>query len=281
MIIFNNIKELKAHLKKQKLEGKTIGLVPTMGFLHAGHLSLISKAKQENNIVVVSIFVNPTQFGPNEDYERYPRNLEKDFELSQGAGADIIFNPEVKEMYPENYYTYVEVTGITELLCGISRPGHFKGVTTVVSKLFNIISPDKAYFGQKDAQQCVVIKKMVKDLNLDIDIIVCPIIREKDGLALSSRNVYLNEKEKEQATVLYQSLEKAKEKIEKNERNSKIIKELIRKIINEKELAKTEYIEIVDLETLKEVKEIKGSILIALAVKFGRTRLIDNLMMEV
>ncbi|MGD9677987.1 MAG: pantoate--beta-alanine ligase [Vulcanibacillus sp.] len=281
MIIFSKVSETKTYLKKQHLEGKSIGLVPTMGFLHLGHLSLISKAAKENDLVVVSIFVNPTQFGPNEDYERYPRNIERDLELSQEAGADIIFSPEVCEMYPENYNTYVEVKELTELLCGASRPGHFKGVTTIVTKLFNIILPNKAYFGQKDAQQCEVINKMVNDLNFDTEIIICPIIREKDGLALSSRNVYLSEEERKQAPIIYQALSAAKGKIEEGEKRAELIKKFIREKIIEKDLAKIEYIEIVDIEKLNRMEVIKGNILIAVAVKFGSTRLIDNILMEV
>lgn len=281
MILHKEIDELRKYLKENKSQGKSIGLVPTMGFLHEGHISLINKAAEENDIVVVSIFVNPTQFGPNEDFEDYPRDLSKDMEISQKAGANIIFAPSVNEMYPHDYNTYVEVEKITELLCGSSRPVHFKGVTTVVSKLFNIINPNKAYFGQKDAQQSIVIKRMVQDLNIDIDIEVCPIIRESDGLAKSSRNVYLNTDERKEAIILSESLLTAKNLINSGEHDVTIIKNKIRDMLNSKPLANIEYIEILDGVNLDKIKILEGKVLIALAVKFGNTRLIDNIIIEV
>jgi len=281
MLIFTNIDEIKSYLKEKKKLGKTVGLVPTMGFLHKGHRFLINNAKGENDIVVVSIFVNPTQFGMGEDFDKYPRNLANDQLLAAEAGADLIFAPSIEEMYPKGYQTFIEVNDLTKTLCGKSRPTHFRGVTTVVSKLFNIINPNKAYFGQKDAQQVIVIKRMVKDLNMDIDIVICPIIREADGLAMSSRNVYLSKEAREQATALSYSLNSARELIIKGERDAEIIKNNIIKIIKQKPLANIDYVSIVDTETLYDVEHIDGTILIALAVKFVETRLIDNIIVEV
>jgi len=281
MKVYKNIDEIKAYLRKQQKDGKTIGFVPTMGYLHKGHLSLIEKAAGENDIVVVSVFVNPTQFGAGEDFERYPRDLERDIALAAEAGADVLFAPEAEEMYPAGYQTYVEVEEITKHLCGKSRPGHFRGVATVVTKLFNIVGPERAYFGQKDAQQAIVIKRMVKDLNMDVSIVVCPIIREKDGLAMSSRNVYLNQEERKQALVLWQSLNHCKTLIEKGERNAAKLKDEIENMIRGKPLARIDYVSIVDAETLEEVDILKSKTLVALAVKFGKTRLIDNILVEV
>ncbi len=280
MKLFYKIDDLRVYLRERIQEKKTIGFVPTMGYLHDGHISLIDKAVKENSIVVVSIFVNPTQFGPNEDYDTYPRDLDRDLKILKEAGADVIFIPEIKEMYPEKHNTYVEVEGITNSLCGASRPVHFKGVTTIVAKLLNIITPNRVYFGQKDAQQCTVVKKMVKDLNFDVEIIICPIIREKDGLALSSRNVYLDEEERKEASVLFQALMKAKEKIESGEKKSELIKELIYNTISKKKLASIEYVEIIDEDTLESIDVIKGDVLIALAVNFRETRLIDNIVVR-
>ncbi len=281
MKVYKNIDEIKAYLRKQQKDGKTIGFVPTMGYLHKGHLSLIEKAAGENDIVVVSVFVNPTQFGAGEDFERYPRDLERDIALAAEAGADVLFAPEAEEMYPAGYQTYVEVEEITKHLCGKSRPGHFRGVATVVTKLFNIVGPERAYFGQKDAQQAIVIKRLVKDLNMDVSIVVCPIIREKDGLAMSSRNVYLNQEERKQALVLWQSLNHCKTLIEKGERNAAKLKDEIENMIRGKPLARIDYVSIVDAETLEEVDILKSKTLVALAVKFGKTRLIDNILVEV
>ena len=217
-MIIESIQGLREYLKEGRKQGKTIGFVPTMGFLHEGHLSLIRRAKSENDIVVVSDFVNPTQFAPDEDFDSYPRNIEMDEKLATSAGADVIFHPSVEEMYPAGSSTFVEVEGsITKVLCGASRPSHFRGVTTVVAMLFNIVQPDKAYFGQKDAQQAAVLIKMVRDLQMDLQIVVCPIIRETDGLAMSSRNTYLSDEERKQALVLNQSLLKAKNSFENGE----------------------------------------------------------------
>lgn len=281
MKIIKSIKEMKEVIAKEKANGNTIGFVPTMGYLHDGHLSLMKKAKEENDIVVVSIFVNPIQFGQGEDYEVYPRDIERDSKLAESVGVDYIFAPEVKEMYPKGYNTFVEVLGVTDKLCGASRPGHFRGVTTVVMKLFNIVTPDKAYFGQKDAQQVYVIKQMVRDLNMAVKIISCPIVREHDGLAMSSRNTYLSEEERKQALILSKSLFWAKDMINKGERNAKTLIEGIKSMINEMPLADIDYVEIIDYDTFREVEKLKGNILIALAVRIGKTRLIDNILVEV
>jgi len=281
MKIFNRIDEIKSYLRQKQKEDRTIGFVPTMGYLHEGHLSLIRRAKDENDIAIVSIFVNPTQFGPNEDYETYPRDLDRDVRLAEEAGASVIFAPEVKEMYPDGYKTFIEVTDLSETLCGASRPGHFRGAATVVMKLLNIVRPDKAYFGQKDAQQAVIMQRMVRDLNHDTEIVVCPIIREKDGLAMSSRNVYLNDEERKQAVVLSKSLNMAADLISKGERDAGKIKEAITAMIKEKDLAVIDYVSIVNYETMKDLDKISGKVLVALAVKFGKTRLIDNIIVEV
>jgi len=272
----NTISEIRQITKEWKAKGFSIGFVPTMGYLHEGHKSLIEKARVENDKVVVSIFVNPTQFGPNEDFEKYPRDLEKDAALCSDAGADLIFAPEVNEMYPEGSHTFVDVEGITEGLCGEKRPGHFRGVCIVVSKLFNIVSPHRAYFGEKDAQQLAVIKRMVNDLNFDIEVKGCPIIREEDGLAKSSRNTYLSAEERIAARVLSRSLNKGKEALSKGERDSDNLKNIILNELNSEPLAKIDYVEIVDSSTLKSIKNIEKPILTAMAVYIGKTRLIDN-----
>ncbi len=274
------IHEMRKIIENEKQRGKTIGFVPTMGYLHEGHISLVKRAKAENDVVVVSIFVNPTQFGVNEDYDVYPRDLKRDKELSEAGGAEYIFHPTVEEMYPNGYQTYVEVFGITDKLCGASRPGHFKGVTTVVNKLFQIVSPNKAYFGLKDAQQVAVIQKMVKDLNMNVEIVPCPIIRESDGLAMSSRNVNLTPTDRQAALVLSRSLFNAKSLIEAGTRDAVELFGVIEDNIEEETSIKVDYIKIVDFETLEEVKEIKGKVLIALAAKVGKVRLIDNIIME-
>lgn len=283
MSLIKKIDELKDEIKKESA-GKdlTIGFVPTMGFLHSGHMSLIKRAKKENDLVVVSVFVNPTQFAPGEDLESYPRDIEKDYKNSIEAGADIIFNPDASEMYPEESSTFVLVEGdITEKLCGRSRPTHFKGVTTIVAKLFNIIKPTSAYFGQKDAQQVAVIEKMVRDLNFDVDIIACELIREEDGLAMSSRNVYLNKEERSQALILSKSLLGVKELFLNGEKNSSKLIEYLVSQLNTKDLAEIDYIEILDAKNLKEIDFIDRKALVALAVRFGNTRLIDNIYLEV
>ncbi|MBL7196630.1 MAG: pantoate--beta-alanine ligase [Candidatus Omnitrophica bacterium] len=262
-----------------KRSGKTIGFVSTMGYLHEGHLSLIRKARQDCKVVVVSIFVNPLQFGPREDLRKYPRDLNRDIALCKRY-TDILFFPNAKAMYPEDFLTSVEVRDLSNILCGASRPGHFKGVTTVVNKLFNIVLPDIAYFGQKDAQQAVIIKKMVKDLNMPIEIKVLPIVREYDGLAMSSRNAYLTSQERKDAIVLYKSLILARKLVKKGSINCKNIISKIRKLILKAKTAKIDYINIVNPKTLSPLKIIKKEALILLAVFIGKTRLIDNMIIR-
>lgn len=282
MKILNTIKDMRIAVKEAQRNGKTIGFVPTMGYLHEGHLSLVRRAREENDLVIVSIFVNPTQFGEGEGFETYPRDLERDSNLVESAGADIVFAPAVAEMYPLGAATYVEIASdITGKLCGASRPGHFKGVTTIVTKLFNIVTPDRAYFGQKDAQQVAVIEQMVRDLYLGVEIVPCPIVREEDGLAMSSRNTYLTNDERKAAVILSTALAKAQEMIKDGERNALEIRKVITEKINSEPLSQIDYIEIVNARTLEPIEEIKGSLLIALAVKIGKTRLIDNIRLEV
>ena len=268
------MQRLSSSLKEQS---KKIGLVPTMGFLHEGHLSLIGIAKKNSDVVVVSIFVNPTQFGSNEDYNGYPRDLARDKKLLEKREVDILFIPRLKDMYPNGYTTYVEVEKLSRVLCGKSRPIHFRGVTTIVAKLFNIVRPDIAVFGGKDAQQAIIIKRMVKDLNFPVKIITGPTIREQDGLAVSSRNTYLSEAERKDAPVLHQALLLAKNLIEKGETDVNKIVSSIKKLIQKKKSAKIDYISIVRKDTLKPVSRIQGEVLIALAVRFGEARLIDNI----
>lgn len=277
--IVKTIEEVRKYVKAWRREGLSVGLVPTMGFLHEGHRSLIERAAKENDRVVVSDFVNPTQFGPNEDFESYPRDIEKDAALCSDAGAAVIFNPEAEEMY-SNALTKVSVDKITKVLCGKTRPIHFDGVCTVVSKLFNIVTPDRAYFGQKDAQQLCVVRKMVKDLNFDIEIVSCPIIREADGLAKSSRNTYLNEEERKAALCLSRSLRIGRELIENGEHSAEAVKAAIRAEIEKEPLAKIDYVEIVSFDTLESVESISEPVLAAIAVYIGKTRLIDNFITE-
>lgn len=279
MKVVKTVDEVRKIVKQWRSEGLSVGLVPTMGYLHEGHKSLIVKAVSENDRVVVSDFVNPTQFGPNEDFETYPRDIDADSKLCEEAGADIIFNPEADEMYQDTL-TNINMVGITEVLCGKTRPIHFNGVCTVVGKLFNIVAPDRAYFGQKDAQQLCVIRKMVKDLNFDIEIIGCPIVREADGLAKSSRNTYLNSEERQAALCLSKSLEAAKKLISEGETDTATIIAKAKEIINSEPLAKIDYVEIVNLNTLKTIDTIEKPLLMAEAVYIGKTRLIDNFIME-
>ena len=277
MYLVKNTNKMNAMMIKAKQEDKSIGFVPTMGYLHKGHISLIKQATLENDLVVVSIFVNPSQFGPHEDYEKYPRNIERDMDMAKKAGADVIFYPEVSEIYPIDFKTTIHIGGLSEKLCGASRPTHFDGVATVVNKLFHIVKPDRAYFGQKDAQQVAVIKQMVKDLHMKVAIIPCPIIRDEDGLALSSRNVFLNIGERNAALVLYGSLSYARKLIQEGELSAAKIKKEILKMIMLEPLVIVDYIEIVDARSLEEVKDISLGNLIALAVKIGEIRLIDNI----
>lgn len=280
MQIVKTIEEVRKTVKQWKKEGLSVGLVPTMGFLHEGHKSLIERAVKENDKVVVSDFVNPTQFGPTEDLASYPRDLDRDAKLCEEAGAALLFNPEPEEMYFPDRTTSVTMEGITKELCGKSRPIHFNGVCTVVSKLFHIVTPDKAYFGEKDAQQLAVIKRMVRDLNFDIEIVGCPIIREEDGLAKSSRNTYLNEEERKAAVILNQSLRLGKEMIAQGEKDAGKVKDAIVRKLETQSLARIDYVEIVDFNTMEPVSEIKGMVLTAIAVYIGKTRLIDNFILN-
>lgn len=280
MILVKTINEVRQQIKKWKSEGKTVGFVPTMGYLHEGHASLIEKSVKENDKTVVSIFVNPMQFGMGEDLESYPRDLDRDCDLCRKLGADIVFNPESDEMYRENFCTYVDMSVLTEELCGLSRPVHFRGVQTVVMKLFNIVTPDRAYFGQKDAQQLAIIKKMVSDLNMDIEIVGCPIVREEDGLAKSSRNTYLSKEERQAALVLSRALKKGKELVDSGAKNAASVIDVIKREIMAEPLAEIDYVKIVDSLTMQPLDVIDRPILCAIAVRIGRgdkkTRLIDN-----
>lgn len=278
MRIVKKIAKVKRIIKQQKNKGKTIGFVPTMGYLHEGHLSLTRIARRKSQFVVVSIFVNPIQFGPKEDLNRYPKNLKRDMKLLKKEGVDLIFYPYIKEMYPSDYKTYVEVKDLSRILCGVSRSHHFRGVTTVVLKLFNIIKPDIAIFGQKDYQQAVIIKKMVKDLDLNVKILTGKTIREKDGLAMSSRNTYLNLRKRKNATVLYKSLKSVKQAHRRGFCNSTKAINTIKKMIKEKS-GKIDYVQTIDKDTLNPVKKLRKGTLIALAVYFGKTRLIDNIVL--
>ncbi|MBI4844973.1 MAG: pantoate--beta-alanine ligase [Candidatus Omnitrophica bacterium] len=281
MKIVRDIKEMRQISKKERSKGNIIGFVPTMGYLHQGHISLAEKSVKECEITVMSIYVNPLQFGPQEDFLRYPRNLKKDMELAKKAGVDYLFVPNDSQMYPVPFLSAVEVNTISEGLCGKLRPGHFKGVATVVNKLFNIVEPDIAYFGQKDAQQAAIIKKMAFDLNMPVKIKVLPIVREKDGLAMSSRNTYLNQLERKDAVILYESLRKACSLIEKGERRSAVIAGQMKRLINKVESARISYIAIVDAEDLRELKIIKNNTLIAVAGFVGKVRLIDNIVIKI
>lgn len=280
MQIIKSKSALRAELAKARRAGKTIGFVPTMGYLHAGHLSLMTAAKAENDLAIASIFVNPTQFGPNEDFATYPRDLERDANLAESVGIDIIFAPEVEEMYQPDALTYVEVSNLDQNLCGARRPGHFRGVCTVVTKLFNIVQPDRAYFGQKDAQQVIIIKKMVTDLDQPVEVITMPTVREADGLAMSSRNKYLNPAERQAALVLSKSLQQAQELLNSGETNAATIRQTMTEMITAEPLARIDYISIVSTRTVTDIEQIAGPTLIALAVFIGKTRLIDNLMWE-
>lgn len=279
MQVTTTVAETRALVKSWKKEGKTVGLVPTMGYLHEGHASLIRKCREENNIVVVSVFVNPTQFGPNEDLEAYPRDFQRDSALCESLGADLIFHPEPEEMY-QDPCAYVSIETLSENLCGRTRPIHFRGVCTVVSKLFHIVAPDKAYFGQKDAQQLAIIRKMVRDLNFDIEIVGCPIIREEDGLAKSSRNTYLNPQERQAALCLSRAVKRGQALIAPGMDSEAVLSEM-RKIIEAEPLAKIDYVSMVDALTMKDVEKVDRDVLVAMAVYIGKTRLIDNFSYEV
>ena len=276
MEIIRSISEMKT-LRKQ-CTGE-VGLVPTMGYLHDGHLQLVRNAKRDNPVAVVSIFVNPMQFTPNEDFKTYPRDLERDCKLLRSVGADVVFAPSDSDMYPKGYNTWVSVQGITQYLEGQSRPTHFQGVTTVCNKLFNIVQPDKAYFGQKDAQQALVIQKMVRELNMNLEIIVCPTVREADGLAMSSRNTYLTPQERPAASVLYRSLMLARDLYAGGERDAAKIKSAMTALVSQVPAASIDYVSIADIDSLTEVEKISGRILVSLAVRIGKPRLIDNIVL--
>lgn len=281
MKITGSVKEVRSVVKEWRKQGLSVGFVATMGYLHEGHKSLIERANKENDKVVVSIFVNPMQFGPTEDLESYPRDLERDSIVCEDAGANLIFHPEPSEMYAEDFCTFVDMNGLTKGLCGKTRPIHFRGVCTVVNKLFNIVKPDRAYFGQKDAQQLAVIKRMVRDLNMDIEVVGCPIVREEDGLAKSSRNTYLSAEERKAATILNKSLTKGKELVLAGERDSDKVINAIKSVLDTEPLAKIDYVEVVDSLSIEKIDKIEKSVLVAIAVYIGKTRLIDNFIFEV
>lgn len=276
MQVVKTIQEVRDIVKAWRREGLTVGLVPTMGYLHEGHQSLIARSVAENDRTVVSVFVNPIQFGPTEDLEAYPRDLERDKALVERTGGDLVFNPEPQEMYPPHFTTFVDTTETTELLCGARRAGHFRGVCTVVTKLLNIVKPDRAYFGQKDAQQLSTVRRMVRDLDMDVEIVPCPIIREEDGLAKSSRNTYLNAVERKAALILSKSLRLGRDAVERGERDAKKVTAIISDSLLTEPMAKVDYVEVVDLENVQRVDKIEGETLVAIAVYIGKTRLIDN-----
>ena len=278
MKVYKGISELRNTIASIKKNSRLIGFIPTMGYLHEGHVSLIRKARLDTDCVVVSIFVNPIQFGPKEDFKRYPRDLDRDLKLCKANAVDIVFAPEAESIFPEDFLTYVNVEGLSDVLCGSSRPGHFKGVTTIVAKLFNIVRPNIAYFGQKDAQQAVVIEKMVKDLNMPLRIRVMPTVREKDGLAM--RNIYLKPEERKEALSLYKSLKLAEELYKKGERNPEAIISKMRNLILRHRDLNIDYISIVDINTLKTIDRISGKALVAVAAWVGKTRLIDNVVLK-
>lgn len=277
MQVIKTVAQMKE--SRYQVEG-SVGFVPTMGFLHEGHVSLVERSVRDNEVTIASIFVNPTQFGPSEDFESYPRDTERDLAMLKAAGTDIVFMPEPLDMYPEGFASWVEVGDITSVLEGASRPTHFRGVTTVVAKLFNIVRPDRAYFGQKDAQQLAVISKMVKDLDMNLEVVRCPTVREPDGLAMSSRNSYLEPGERETAPVLYQSLLLAEKLWKDGENNAETIRQKMKELISEKSVAEIDYISIADALTLKELDNIEPPALVSLAVKIGKPRLIDNTLLE-
>ncbi|WP_231684711.1 pantoate--beta-alanine ligase [Phosphitispora fastidiosa] len=281
MKVIEMIAEMKEFVTKVKRQGKTIGFVPTMGFLHEGHLTLMRKAAEKTDFVVASIFVNPLQFGAGEDFEEYPRDLERDLRLAESAGVNLMFTPGVTEMYPSGYGTTVEVGSLTDKLCGRSRPGHFRGVTTVVTKLFNIVEPDIAFFGQKDAQQAAILNKMAADLNMNLEIKVVPIVRETDGLAMSSRNKYLSPEERKAALVLSQGLELARNFVAAGARNTADLISEITDFINREPRARIDYVEVLSFPGFSETENMHGQVIIALAVFIGGTRLIDNMVLEV
>lgn len=276
MNIAATIEEVRSQVSQWRKEGLSVGLVPTMGYLHEGHKSLIDKAVEQNDRVVVSVFVNPIQFGSGEDLATYPRDLDRDAALCENAGADLIFHPEPENMYFDDFCTFIDMDGLTKGLCGKTRPTHFRGVCTVVGKLFNIVAPDRAYFGQKDAQQLAVIRRMVRDLNFNLEIVGCPIIREEDGLAKSSRNTYLSPEERKAAVILHKGLSEGEALVRSGETNAARVKQAIREVIESEPLAKIDYVELVDFDNMEEIDTLKKPFLAAVAVYIGKTRLIDN-----
>jgi pantoate--beta-alanine ligase len=280
MEVAKTIESVRSLVKTVRSEGKKVGLVPTMGALHIGHISLIEAAARDCDHVAVSIFVNPTQFGPDEDFEKYPRPLEADLKICRRAGVDVVFAPAADVIYPGENLTWVSVEKLTEPMCGRSRPGHFRGVTTICAKLFNIVTPDAAYFGQKDAQQAIVIRRMVADLNMPLEIVICPTIREASGLAVSSRNQYLSAQQKKDAAKIYQSLQECRRMIETGTTETQRIVARMQEILQQVPSMEIEYISIVDAETLESIEQIAGKILVAVAVKLGPARLIDNIMVD-
>ena len=280
MELISKVKDMQVKSEALRRAGKRIGFVPTMGYFHEGHLALMRKARKLSEVVVVSIFVNPTQFGPQEDYQRYPRDLDRDLKMAAAEGVDIVFAPKVEEMYPEGYQTYVEVSELSRPLCGASRPGHFRGVATVVLKLFNIVKPHLALFGEKDYQQLQVIKRMVRDLNLEIEIVSHPIVREPDGLAMSSRNTYLSPEERRSALCLYRALELARRRVSEGQKDVPTLKAELEAFISSHPFTRIDYVEFRDPETLEEKSLVEGPTLLALAVFVGKARLIDNTILE-
>lgn len=280
MQIVTTIQEVRTQIKEWKRQGLTIGFVPTMGYLHEGHASLMKCAKKECDKVVASIFVNPMQFGANEDLDSYPRDLEADAKLCDSIGVDLIFHPEVEEMYTDAFCSFVDMNGLTKELCGKSRPIHFRGVCTVVNKLFNIVTPDKAFFGQKDAQQLAVIRRMVTDLNMDVEIVGCPIIREEDGLAKSSRNTYLNEQERKAALILSQTIRLGEQLVKEGMEDANQLVAAMKENLAKEPLARVDYVDAVSMDTIEKVDKIEGTVLVAMAVYIGKTRLIDNFIVE-
>ena len=282
IIIVKTVDEVRKYVKEWRKNGETVGLVPTMGFLHAGHQSLINKSVEDNDRTVVSVFVNPMQFGPTEDLEAYPRDINHDAALCEETGADLIFNPEPDEMYKDGFVSFVDMNGLTNHLCGLSRPVHFRGVCTVVSKLFNIVCPDRAYFGQKDAQQLAVIKRMVIDLNMPLDIVGCPIVREADGLAMSSRNTYMNAEERQAALILSKSIQLGQKLVEDGERSASVVRDKMIQLLESEPMADVEYVNVVNNLTMEDIETVEGDILVAIAVKINnKVRLIDNFLMTV
>lgn len=280
MKFITNIKEMRRFSNEARKNGKTIAFAPTMGFLHDGHASLLKKARDMGDVLVMSIFVNPAQFGPSEDYAVYPKDIKRDMALAEANKVDVVFNPAVDEMYPHGFQTYVNTEELSRHLCGLSRPGHFRGVATVVAKFFNIVQPDKAIFGEKDFQQAVIIKRMAQDLNMGVDIITMPTVREADGLAMSSRNSYLNKEERAAAACLYSAVKKARGIFDGGVRNANVILKEARSVIEAEPLAAIDYVKVCDIDTLDDLKEIADKAVLALAVKIGKTRLIDNAILD-